>query len=145
MSQDQAVLLMSSYTADNIQEVNQRRVESSFEANKIDFISIDGALPENKDVRNILFGVSEQRGKVLLRPEELWNNSNNVVCCVLCVVCCVQASTLRCSSRVRMIATSLLDYLRLLKDFWRWVRVVLFYILENIMLISYILMCDFVW
>jgi hypothetical protein len=119
MSQDQAVLLMSSYTADNIQEVNQRRVESSFEANKIDFISIDGALPENKDVRNILFGVSEQRGKVLLRPEELWNNSNNVVCCVLCVVCCVQASTLRCSSRVRMIATSLLDYLRLLKDFWR--------------------------
>jgi hypothetical protein len=89
MSQDQAVLLMSSYTADNIQEVNQRRVESSFEANKIDFISIDGALPENKDVRNILFGVSEQRGKVLLRPEELWNNSNNVVCCVLCVVCCV--------------------------------------------------------
>lgn len=61
----QAVLLMSSYTADNIQEVNQRRVESSFEANKIDFISIDGALPENKDIRNTLFGVSEQRGELV--------------------------------------------------------------------------------
>lgn len=59
----QAVLLMSSYTADQVQEVNQRRVVSSFEANKIDYISIDGALPENKDVRSTLFGVSEQRGE----------------------------------------------------------------------------------
>lgn len=59
----QAVLLMSSYTADQIQEVNQRRVVSSFEANKLDFISIDGALPENKDIRSTLFGVSEQRGE----------------------------------------------------------------------------------
>lgn len=59
----QAVLLMSSYTADNIQEVNQRRVASSFEANKLDYITIDGALPENKDIRTTLFEISGQRGK----------------------------------------------------------------------------------
>ncbi len=63
MSQ-QAVLLMSSFQTDQIQEVNQRKIVSVFEANKIDFISIDGALAENKDIRSTLFGVSAQRGCV---------------------------------------------------------------------------------
>ena len=71
----QAVLLMSSYTADNIQETNQRRVVTAFEANKLDFITIDGALEENKDLRSTLFGVSEQRGDLKLKLL----SSNNVV------------------------------------------------------------------
>jgi hypothetical protein len=44
----QAYLLVSSYCADNIQEQNQRRLVSAMEANHIDFVSVDGALQENK-------------------------------------------------------------------------------------------------
>ena len=58
----QAVVLVSSYTADQIQEANQRRVIAAFEANKLEYISIDGALPENEEIRRVLFGISEQRG-----------------------------------------------------------------------------------
>ena len=44
----QAVVLISSYQADTRQEQNQRRLISSMEANNIDFITVDGALPEEK-------------------------------------------------------------------------------------------------
>ena len=46
-----------------MQEQNQRRLESLMQAKKIDYISIDGALDENKEIRDVLFGVSQQRGK----------------------------------------------------------------------------------
>ena len=44
----QAVILISSYQADTTQEQNQRRLVSSMEANNIDFITVDGALPDQK-------------------------------------------------------------------------------------------------
>jgi hypothetical protein len=44
----QAVALISSYTADNVQEQNQRRLVSTLEANKIDYITVDGANPDQK-------------------------------------------------------------------------------------------------
>jgi len=50
-------------TSGQIQEVNQRRIESLLEANKVLFDKIDGVLPENKEIRDRLFGISGQRGK----------------------------------------------------------------------------------
>jgi hypothetical protein len=44
----QAVALISGYTADNVQEQNQRRLISTLEANKIDFVTVDGANPDQK-------------------------------------------------------------------------------------------------
>eukprot|EP00602_Paraphysomonas_sp_CaronLab_P006799 CAMPEP_0185020848 /NCGR_PEP_ID=MMETSP1103-20130426/3499_1 /TAXON_ID=36769 /ORGANISM="Paraphysomonas bandaiensis, Strain Caron Lab Isolate" /LENGTH=112 /DNA_ID=CAMNT_0027552009 /DNA_START=98 /DNA_END=432 /DNA_ORIENTATION=- len=59
----QAVILISSYQSDTTQEQNQRRLEHTMQANKIDYLSVDGALAENKETRDTLFSVSGQRGK----------------------------------------------------------------------------------
>jgi hypothetical protein len=48
MALPQAVALISTYTADNVQEQNQRRLVSTLEANKIDYILVDGADPDQK-------------------------------------------------------------------------------------------------
>lgn len=57
------VFLYSSLSTDQIQLVNSRRMEDSLIAKKIHFEKIDGSAPENKEQRDILFGVSQQRGK----------------------------------------------------------------------------------
>mmetsp|Transcript_11851 Transcript_11851/g.19538 ORF Transcript_11851/g.19538 Transcript_11851/m.19538 type:complete len:118 (+) Transcript_11851:123-476(+) len=57
------VILFSSLTADQIQEINTRRMEDSLSGRKAQFEKVDGALPENKEVRDVLFGLSGQRGK----------------------------------------------------------------------------------
>ena len=109
MSQ-QAVVLVSSYTADQIQEVNQRRVIAAFEANKLDYISVDGALQENTEMRGTLFGVSEQRGMCLI-VVIIIVLKKNVICFGL------QESTRKFLSKRKMGATVLLDCLKLLKVF----------------------------
>lgn len=58
-----AVLLYSSLATDQIQVVNSRRLEDVLKGNKIQFEKVDGSYPDNKDLRDILFGVSGQRGK----------------------------------------------------------------------------------
>lgn len=59
----QCILLVSSYTADPIQEQDQRRARDLLAAKKIAFEEVDGALEENKELRNALFNISSQRGK----------------------------------------------------------------------------------
>lgn len=60
---DRAIFLYSSLATDQIQIVNSRRLEDALSGNKINFLKVDGALPENKEMRDKLFGVSNLRGK----------------------------------------------------------------------------------
>ena len=60
---DRCVILISSLATDQIQIVNSRRLEDSIKGNKIQFDKFDGSLPENKEIRDKLFGVSGLRGK----------------------------------------------------------------------------------
>jgi hypothetical protein len=60
---DKAILLVTSTCSDAIIEVNQRNAQTALESKGINFEKIDGADPANKDVRNMLFGISELRGK----------------------------------------------------------------------------------
>lgn len=63
MMSQTAVLLYSSLATDQIQVVNSRRLEDVLKGNKVQFEKVDGSYPDNKDLRDILFGVSGQRGK----------------------------------------------------------------------------------
>jgi hypothetical protein len=56
------VILVSSLNASSLQEVAQRRLED-FVSGKYVYEKIDGSLPDNKPVRDTLFGVSGTRGK----------------------------------------------------------------------------------
>jgi hypothetical protein len=58
-----AVLLYSSLATDQIQVVNSRRLEDVLKGNKVQFDKVDGSYPDNKELRDVLFGVSGQRGK----------------------------------------------------------------------------------
>ena len=58
-----AFVLVSGLTTDQIQMVNTRRLESLIEGKKYAFERIDGALADNKEIRDTLFGISGQRGK----------------------------------------------------------------------------------
>ncbi len=58
-----AVFLYSSLATDQIQVVNSRRLEDSLAGRKVQFEKVDGSLAENKEVRDVLFGCSGQRGK----------------------------------------------------------------------------------
>ena len=60
---DRAIFLYSSLATDQIQIVNSRRLEDALSGNKINFLKVDGALPENKEMRDKLFGTSNLRGK----------------------------------------------------------------------------------
>lgn len=57
------VFLHSSLSTDQIQIVNSRRLEDTLIAKNIVFTKIDGSEAEHKEFRDILFGVSKQRGK----------------------------------------------------------------------------------
>lgn len=57
------VFLYSSLATDQIQVVNSRRLEDSLSGRKIQFEKVDGSLAENKEVRDIMFASSGQRGK----------------------------------------------------------------------------------
>lgn len=57
------IILHSSVSVDNGQNINTRRMESLFGAKHYDFKKIDGADQENKEQRDKLFGLSGQRGK----------------------------------------------------------------------------------
>lgn len=57
------IFLSSSLSTDQIQFVNSRRMEDTLIAKKIQFEKIDGSAPKKKEQRDILFGVSQQRGK----------------------------------------------------------------------------------
>jgi hypothetical protein len=56
------VVLWSSSTADMIQQQNQRRLDTLLTSKNIDFIKIDGSVPENKEKRDELFAISTTRG-----------------------------------------------------------------------------------
>ena len=56
------VILVSSLNANSIQEVSQRRLED-FISSKFKYEKIDGSLPDNKPIRDILFTASGARGK----------------------------------------------------------------------------------
>jgi hypothetical protein len=60
---ERAVILYSSLSTDQIQIVNTRRLEDAVLGKKLAHNKIDGASPENKDIRDKLFGISGQRGK----------------------------------------------------------------------------------
>ena len=57
------VFLYSSLATDQIQVVNSRRLEDSLSGRKIQFEKVDGSLAENKEMRDIMFASSGQRGK----------------------------------------------------------------------------------
>ena len=46
-----------------IQEINQRRAEDILNGNELVVEKIDGVIEENKPLRDVLFGISKQRGK----------------------------------------------------------------------------------
>ncbi len=58
-----ALMLFSGLSTDQIQIVNTRRLEDALIGKKMNFDKVDGALAENKGLRDILFGISGQRGK----------------------------------------------------------------------------------
>ena len=60
---ERAVILVSGLASDQIQIVNQRRLEDLVQGKQLAFDRIDGALSENKEIRDKLFGISGQRGK----------------------------------------------------------------------------------
>lgn len=57
------LILYSSLSSDAMQVMNQRRMDDLIMSYKYDYIRIDGASAENKDIRSKLFEVSQQRGK----------------------------------------------------------------------------------
>jgi hypothetical protein len=63
MSGVRVIVLVSSLSTDQIQMVNTRRLEDVIAGKKYAFERIDGALAENKEVRDTLFGISGHRGK----------------------------------------------------------------------------------
>ena len=75
---------MSSYESTAQQSQDQIRCQGILEGKKLIFESIDGALEENKEKRNELFGISDKRGKypqVFIKGEDgniqfigLWEN-----------------------------------------------------------------------
>ena len=60
---DIAILLVSNLSTDQIQVVNSRRLEDAMIGRKVQFEKVDGSYPDNKELRDVLFGVSGQRGK----------------------------------------------------------------------------------
>eukprot|EP01033_Poteriospumella_lacustris_P009560 gene9556-6856_t len=63
MSGVRVIVLVSGLTTDQIQMVNTRRLEDLIAGKKFAFERVDGALAENKEIRDTLFGVSGHRGK----------------------------------------------------------------------------------
>lgn len=59
----EAILLISSSTTTTTQELSQRRAADLLTAKKCRHSTLDGALPESKELRDVLFGVSSLRGK----------------------------------------------------------------------------------
>jgi indole-3-glycerol phosphate synthase len=57
------VVLSSSMSSDQIQVVNQRRLETLLMGFRFEYEEIDASEPENKEIREMLFGLSNQRGK----------------------------------------------------------------------------------
>jgi hypothetical protein len=60
---EKCLILVTSLISDPVQEVNQRRLEDVLGSKGIAFDSVDGSLAENKEVRDTLFQISNQRGK----------------------------------------------------------------------------------
>ena len=85
------VFMHSSLATDQIQIVNSRRLEDTLIAKKIAFEKIDGSMQESKELRDILFGVSKQRGKYpqcFLRAEDgtytfvgVWDEIESLIEC----------------------------------------------------------------
>lgn len=61
--EERAIVLVSSLSTDQIQIVNSRRIEDALKGKNMSYDRVDGAMPENKDLRDKLFGISGQRGK----------------------------------------------------------------------------------
>lgn len=61
MSGVRVIVLVSGLTTDQIQMVNTRRLEDLIAGKKFAFERVDGALAENKEIRDTLFGVSGHR------------------------------------------------------------------------------------
>jgi hypothetical protein len=59
----EVVLLISGITTDLVQLNNQNNLEHKFRGHFLKYSLIDGALPDNKDIRDQLFGLSNMRGK----------------------------------------------------------------------------------
>mmetsp|Transcript_71749 Transcript_71749/g.149812 ORF Transcript_71749/g.149812 Transcript_71749/m.149812 type:complete len:118 (-) Transcript_71749:114-467(-) len=88
---DQCIFLCSSLSTDQIQVVNSRRLEDTLVGRKIQCEKIDGSLVENKEVRDVLFGVSNMRGKYpqcFLKSEDgsfhfvgLWDEVESLIEC----------------------------------------------------------------
>lgn len=88
---EKCILLFSSLSTDQIQIVNTRRLETLLAGQKLQVEKIDGSLEENKELRNQLFGISEQRGKYpqcfLLQTDGnykfigLWEEVENLIEC----------------------------------------------------------------
>lgn len=60
---ERCILLISSFTSTQAQEISQRRMEAILTGKQIAFDKIDGGLEENKEIRNTLFGISSHRGQ----------------------------------------------------------------------------------
>jgi hypothetical protein len=90
------VILVSSLNASSVQEVAQRRLED-FVAGKYAYEKVDGSMPDNKPVRDILFAASGQRGKYpqsFIKKEDgsytfigLWDEVSTFVANIWCVSC----------------------------------------------------------
>lgn len=57
------LLLVSSISAGALDEVHTRRVTDIISGKKLVFETLDGASPDNLEMRNKLFGISSLRGK----------------------------------------------------------------------------------
>ena len=63
MGDCKVVILVSSLSADEIQKVNSNRLETALKGKRLVYEKVDGALPENKELRDKLFHSSSLRGK----------------------------------------------------------------------------------
>ena len=59
----EVIILVTSISTMQAQEVLQRATEQCIAGHFLRYRSIDGAAPENKDLRNTLFSISNRRGE----------------------------------------------------------------------------------
>ena len=54
-------MLFTSYASNQLFEVAWRKIETQLQSKGVDYTPVDGAAPENKEIRSALWAISSQR------------------------------------------------------------------------------------
>jgi len=57
----QCIVLFTSYASNQLFEVAWRKIETQLQSKGVDYVPIDGAAPDNKELRSALWAISGQR------------------------------------------------------------------------------------